>query len=579
MKLVASYLRPYSGRVVLLLALHVVGTMTSLVLPAINAAVVDEGIAEGQPDLIIRLGGVMLLISVFQVACSFTAVYLSSRVATAMAHDLRRDLFASTQSFSAAELTQFGAPTLITRSTNDVQQVQMVTLSVFNIMVMSPIMLVGGIIMAVREDLRLSGLMIVTAPILGVCVGLILWKMVPHFKQMQQRLDTVNTVLREQVVGLRVVRAFTQERREAERFEEANQRLYDTSLSAGKLMALNAPTVLFIMSLSQVAIVWFGGLAVDAGDLQVGSLIAFLSYIMFILMAVTMATGLFMMIPRAAVAAGRIDEVLRTTSSVKNPSAPHPTWNRQPRRGRLEFSDVQLSRPGAESPVLSGITFSVEPGTTTAVIGSTGAGKTTLLSLIPRLYDVTAGSITFDGVDLRDIPAQDLRSHIGLVPQKAFLFSGTIASNLRYGKPEATDEELWSALEAAQAADFVRSLSGGLNATVAQGGATFSGGQRQRLAIARALVRQPLVYLFDDSFSALDATTDALLRSALKSWTRHSSVLLVAQRITAVRDCDQIVVLDNGVIAGRGTHQELLETNRVYQEIVTSQAPAEESLG
>ncbi|GAA1445912.1 ABC transporter ATP-binding protein [Nocardiopsis tropica] len=577
MRCVARYVKPYWAGTVLLLVLHVVSTMASLVLPAINATVVDGGVVGGQTDLILRLGGLMLVISVFQVACSFTAVFLSSRVATAMAHDLRRDLFASAQSFSAEEVAEFGVPTLITRSTNDVHQVQMVVLSVFNVMVMSPIMLVGGIIMAVREDVRLSGLMILTAPVLGVCVGLILWKVVPHFQRMQQRLDTINTVLREQVVGLRVVRAFTQEDREAERFDEANQHLYDTSLSAGKLMALNTPTVLFIMSLSQVAVVWFGGLAVDSGGLQVGSLIAFLSYIMFILIAVTMATSLFMMIPRAAVAAGRIDEVLGTTSSVEEPaSAPPALLTERSRTGRLRFDHAQLSRPGAESPVLSDICFTAEPGTTTAVIGSTGAGKTTLLNLIPRLYDVTGGSITLDGVDLRDIPAQELRSHIGLVPQKAFLFSGTVASNIRYGRPEATDEEIWESLEAAQAADFIRALPDQLDAPVSQGGSTFSGGQRQRLAIARALVRKPLIYLFDDSFSALDAATDAQLREALTSWTRESTVLMVAQRVATVRECEQIIVLDGGAASGQGTHHELLETNQVYQEIVTSQALPEE---
>ncbi|GAA4725845.1 ABC transporter ATP-binding protein [Isoptericola chiayiensis] len=578
--LARRYLRPYYAAVVVLLLLQVGQTLGSLYLPSLNADIVDDGVTTGDTGYIMRVGGWMLLVSLGQVVCAVGAVFLGARAATAFGRDLRRDLFDAVQGFSARELGRFGAPSLITRTTNDVQQVMMVVLMTFTVMVMAPIMMVGGIVMALREDPSLSLLLVVIVPVLGVAVGLLLWRMVPYFRGMQARIDTINAVLREQITGLRVVRAFVRERREVERFGAANERLYDVSLAAGKLMALAFPLVMLIMSLSQVAVLWFGAGEVSDGDLQVGSLMAFLSYIMFILMAVMMSTMMVMMIPRASVAAGRISEVLGTETSVVEPDAPVALESLSDGggpRGRLRFESVQFGYPGADEPVLHDITFTAEPGRTTAIIGSTGAGKTTLLNLVPRLFDVTGGRVSIDGVDVRDLALGDLGGLLGLVPQKAFLFSGTVADNLRYGKADATEDEMWAALEVAQAREFVAALPDGLEAPVAQGGTTFSGGQRQRLAIARAVIRAPRVYLFDDSFSALDYATDARLRAALRPRTRDATVLVVAQRVATIRDADQILVLDQGRVVGRGTHTELLATNETYAEIVTSQMSLEEA--
>ena len=578
--LVRRYLRPYQGAVVLLLLLQLVATLGSLYLPSLNADIVDQGVTLGDTGYIMRTGGWMLAVSLAQVLCAIGAVYLGARAATALGRDLRRDLFDSVQQFSARELDGFGAPSLITRTTNDVQQVMMVVLMTFTVMVMAPIMMVGGVVMALREDPTLSRLLLVVVPILGAAVGLIMWRMVPYFRGMQARIDVINAVLREQITGMRVVRAFVREEREEQRFGAANTRLYDVSLGAGKLMALAFPTVMLIMSLSQVAVLWFGAGEVSAGELQVGSLMAFLSYIMFILMAVMMSTMMVMMVPRAAVAAGRISDVLGTRSTVVEPAEPVALASLagdQGPRGRVSFASVEYGYPGADEPVLHDLTFTAEPGRTTAIIGSTGAGKTTLLNLVPRLFDVTGGSVSIDGVDVRDLSLHDLGSLTGLVPQKAFLFSGTVADNLRYGKGDATEAEMWAALEVAQARDFVEALPEGLHAPVSQGGTTFSGGQRQRLAIARAVIRRPRIYLFDDSFSALDYATDARLRAALRPRTADASVIVVAQRVATIRDADQILVLDHGRIVGRGTHTELLESNETYAEIVTSQMSLEEA--
>ncbi|MCZ2262772.1 ABC transporter ATP-binding protein [Isoptericola sp. QY 916] len=578
--LARTYLRPYAGAVGVLLVLQLLATLASLYLPSLNADIVDNGVTTGDTAYIMRVGGWMLVVSLVQVACAIGAVFLGARAATALGRDVRRDLFDSVQGFSARELGQFGAPSLITRTTNDVQQVMMVVLMTFTIMVMAPIMLVGGVIMALQEDVELSALLLVVVPVLGIAMGLLMWRMVPYFRAMQKRIDAINGVLREQITGLRVVRAFVREDRELERFGATNEALYDTSLNAGKLMALAFPMVMLIMNASSVAVLWFGAQRIDNGQMEVGALMAFLSYIMYILMAVMMSTMMVMMVPRASVAAGRITEVLDTETSVTEPAAPVSLTSLadgEGPRGEVTFEGVEFRYPGADEPVLHDLTFTASPGRVTAIIGSTGAGKTTLLNLVPRLFDVTGGRVLLDGVDVRDLATADLGSQLGLVPQKAFLFSGTVADNLRYGKADAIEDEMWAALEIAQARDFVEALPEGLEAPVAQGGTTFSGGQRQRLAIARAVVRRPRVYLFDDSFSALDYSTDARLRAALRPRTQDATVLVVAQRVATIRDADQILVLDHGRIVGRGTHAELLADNETYQEIVTSQMSLEEA--
>lgn len=574
MRLVRTYLRPYRGPIAAVLVLQLVQTIATLYLPTLNADIIDGGVTQGDTAYIMRVGGVMLAVSLGQIVCAIAAVYFGARVAMAFGRDVRRDLFDTVQRFSAREMGTFGAPSLITRTTNDVQQVQMVVLLTFTLMVMAPIMLVGGVILALSENVTLSGLLLVIVPVLGVAVGLIVARMVPYFRKMQTRIDAINGVLREQITGIRVIRAFVRERREAERFGAANERLYDTSLRAGKLMALMFPTVMLVMNLSSVAVMWFGAQQIDAGNMQIGSLTAFLSYLMYILMAVMMSTMMFVMVPRAAVSAERVQEVLVTEPSVVEPVSPRTVA--EP-RGLVELEGVEFRYPGAEDPVLSDLSFVAEPGRTTAIIGSTGSGKTTLLNLVPRLFDATAGSVRIDGVDVRDLAGAELGSYLGLVPQKAYLFSGTIADNLRYGKEDATEDEMWAALEVAQARSFVESLPDGLASPVAQGGTNFSGGQRQRLAIARAVVREPRVYLFDDSFSALDYATDAALRAALVPRTREATVIVVAQRVATIRGADQILVLDHGRIVGRGTHAELLASNETYQEIVYSQLSMEEA--
>ncbi|MDH6131659.1 ATP-binding cassette subfamily B multidrug efflux pump [Kitasatospora sp. MAA4] len=573
-RLLRAHLRPYTKPIVLLVLLQLISTIGNLYLPTLNADIIDKGVLAGNTGYIMRTGGVMIAVTIAQALCSIGAVYFGARTAMAIGRDIRATVFDRVQSFSARELGQFGAPSLITRTTNDVQQVQMLTLMTFTLMVAAPIMCVGGIIMALNQDVPLSGLLIVVVPVLGVIVTLLVRRLRPQFRSMQQRIDKVNRILREQITGIRVIRAFVKDGHEQARFGEANDELTDASLRVGRLLALMFPSVMMVVNISSVAVLWFGAHRIADGGMQVGALTAFLSYLMQILMSVMMATFMFMMVPRAEVCAERIMEVLSTDSSVVPPSAPVTEMREH---GQLELRGVEFRFPGAESPVLRGIDVDARPGQTTAVIGSTGSGKSTLLGLIPRLFDATGGEVLVNGVNVRELDPALLAETVGLVPQKPYLFSGTVASNLRYGRPDATDEELWKALETAQAKDFVEKLDGGLEASIAQGGSNVSGGQRQRLAIARALVRQPQVYLFDDSFSALDYATDARLRKALARETAEATVLIVAQRVSTIRDADRIIVLDEGTVVGSGTHHELMADNPTYREIVLSQLTEQEA--
>lgn len=573
-QLLRSHLQPYRAQLAGVVVLQLISVIAMLYLPSLNADLIDNGVTKGDLGYIWTTGLWMLAVTGVQIVASATSVYLGAQAAMGAGRDLRGALLHRVGTFSAREVGMFGAPSLITRNTNDIQQVQLLIVMSATILVMAPIMCVGGIIMALREDLGLSWLLLIAVPALGLSMAVLISRMVPGFRDMQARIDEVNRVLREQITGIRVVRAFVRERQETWRFGLANTELTDTALRVGRLMALMFPTVMLISNVTAVAVIWFGGHAIDAGHMQIGSLTAMLSYIMQILMAVMMASFLAMMAPRAAVSADRIGEVLDTESSVHPPRLPQP-FTDDP--AVVDFQFAEFAFPGAEKPVLKAIRFQVRPGTTTAIVGSTGAGKTTLINLVPRLMDVTDGAVYVGGTDVRHIDLEVLRSQIGLVPQKAYLFSGTIASNLRYGNPQATDEELWRALEIAQAADFVREMPEGLRTPVAQGGTTVSGGQRQRLAIARALVKKPRVYLFDDSFSALDVATDARLREALKPEIADASVVIVAQRIATIRDADQIVVLEDGAIAGIGTHDQLLRDCSEYREIVESQLSAEEA--
>ncbi len=569
-----AYLRPYTKPIALLVLLQLVQTLATLYLPTLNADIIDRGVVKGDTGYILRTGGFMLAVTLAQIICAIGAVYFGARTAMAFGRDVRTAVFDRVQSYSAREVGRFGAPSLITRTTNDVQQVQMLALMTFTLMVSAPIMCVGGILMALNQDVPLSALLLVIVPVLGTVVSLIVRRMRPLFRGMQERIDGVNRILREQITGIRVIRAFVRDNHEQRRFAEANTDLMDVSLRAGRLMSMMFPLVMFVVNASSVAVLWFGGQRIDSGGMQVGALTAFLSYLMQILMSVMMATFMFMMIPRAEVCAERIQEVLTTDTSVVPPLRPVDTVSR---RGHLEMRGVEFRYPGAEEPVLKDITFTARPGRTTAVIGSTGSGKSTLLGLVPRLFDATAGSVLVDGADVTELDPAVMAETIGFVPQKPYLFSGTVASNLRYGRPDATDEELWQALEIAQARDFVERLPEGLDAPIAQGGSNVSGGQRQRLAIARALVRKPEIYLFDDSFSALDYATDARLRAALARETGDATVVIVAQRVSTIRDADQIVVLDEGRIVGTGTHTELMDGNETYREIVLSQLTEEEA--
>ncbi len=568
MRLLRAYLRPYARPLTAVVLLQLVGTMASLYLPSLNADIIDKGIAQGDTGYIVRTGGWMLLVTAVQIACSIVAVYFGARTAMSFGRDVRAALFRRVGEFSGREVGHFGAPSLITRNTNDVQQVQMLVVLTCTMLVAAPIMCFGGVIMALREDVGLSWLMLVSVPVLVVAIGLIIRRMVPQFRLMQTRIDTVNRVLREQIGGVRVVRAFVREPFETDRFGTANADLTMTALRVGRLMALIFPIVLLVLNTSSVAVLWFGAARVDAGQIQIGALTAFLNYLLQILMSVMMATFMLIMVPRAAVSAERIIEVLDTETSVTPPVHPVTEVRGQ---GELELRNVQFQYPGAAEPVLHDISFHAPAGRTTAIIGSTGAGKTTLLSLVPRLFDVSGGAVLVDGVDVRELDPDLLWSRIGIVPQKPYLFSGTVASNLRYGNPDATDDQLWEYLEIAQARDFVEAMPGGLDAPISQGGTNVSGGQRQRLAIARALVRRPEIYLFDDSFSALDLGTDARLRAALRAITADAAVVIVAQRISTIVDADQIIVLEGGAIVGVGRHAELLDSCLTYREIVDSQ--------
>lgn len=567
-RLLLTHLRPQLRWLVGVLVLQAVQAGASLALPTLNADIIDEGILRGDTGHIWSIGAVMLALVAVQVAFSIAAVYCAARAAMAFGRDVRSELFHRVTAFSAKEVNLFGSPSLITRITNDVQQVQLLIVMGCNMLVAAPMTVLGGVVLALRQDRGLAWLLAVNLPLLLIALGLVIARMVPQFRRMQERIDRINAVLREQIIGVRVVRAFVREPEETARFRQVNGDLTDTSLRAGRLMALMFPIVALFINGSSAAVIWLGAGRIDSGAMSPGSLVAFLSYFALILVAVTMATMVALMAPRAAVSAERIQEVLDTESSVR--AAPSPITHIDG-RGSLELRDVGFQYPGAEAPVLRDISFTSLAGQTTAIVGSTGAGKTSLINVVARLFDVTAGAVLIDGVDLRAIDPELLWHRIGLVPQKPYLFTGTVASNLRYGKPDATEEEMWTALEVAQAADFVTAMPGGLDAPIAQGGSNVSGGQRQRLAMARALVRRPEIYLFDDSFSALDLATDARLRAALVPYTRDATVIVVAQRVSTIAQADQILVLEEGACVGLGSHDDLLAGCPTYREIVASQ--------
>lgn len=571
-QLLKIYLAPFRRDLSLVLGLQLVATIAALYLPTLNADIIDNGVVTGDTGYIVSTGAIMLAVSLVQVATTIVAVYFGSRTAMGLGRDLRSAIFAKVGRFSGREVATFGAPSLITRNTNDVQQIQTVTAMALTMMVTAPIMMIGGIIMALREDVGLSWLVVVAVPVLAASVGFVASRLMPSFRSMQKRIDTVNRVLREQATGIRVLRAFVREPYETERFDRANTDLTDVSVTVGRWMSALFPLVMLILNVSTVAVLWFGGLRIEAGAMEIGSLTAFIAYLIQILMSVMMATFMLVMLPRAAVSADRIGEVLETEPSVRPPEV---GVTRLTQRGHLRLEDATFAYPGADEPVVSDVSVEARPGETLAVIGSTGAGKSTLISLIPRLFDVTSGRVLVDGVDVRDLDPDVLWSKIGLVPQRPYLFSGTVASNLRFGKPDASEEEMWDALEIAQARVFVEAMPEGLESPIAQGGTNVSGGQRQRLQIARALIKRPEIYVFDDSFSALDLATDARLRRALQPITRDSTVVIVAQRVSTIADADQILVLEDGRAVGLGTHRDLLETSPTYLEIVDSQAQPE----
>ena len=573
-RLLSTYLRPYRAALLLVVALAAVQAITTLYLPNLNADIINNGVAKGDIPYIFRVGGLMLVVSLLLGICSIISVYWGSKTAMAFGRDVRGAIFAKVVSFSQTETNLFGTASLITRNTNDVQQVQQVLLLALTIMILAPIMAVGGVIMAVREDAQLSLILLVIVPIMGVFIGFMLSRALPLFRAVQIKVDRINQVVRETLAGVRVIRAFVRTEFEERRFDDANRDLTQTSLKVTRLFALMLPVVMLIFNLSSVAIMWFGSQQVNNGDLPIGNLIAFLAYVMQILFSVIMATVLFVMVPRAAASSERIQAVLDTEATLVDPDEPVAI---PAPRGLVEFHDVEFRYPGAQDPVLHAISFRALPGQTTAIVGSTGSGKSTVINLIPRFYDVTGGSVTIDGVDVRATNQEDVWRVVGLIPQQAFLFSGTVGSNLRYGAPDATDDELWHALEVAQARSFVEEMPGQLEAEISQGGKNVSGGQRQRLAIARALVKRPRVYIFDDSFSALDFKTDSMLRAALAEETQDATVIVVAQRVGTIMDAGQIVVLDGGAVVGIGTHHELLATCETYREIVYSQLSEEEA--
>ena len=571
--LLKTHLKPYWKQIILVVTLLLVQAIANLYLPNLNADIINNGVAKGDTPYIISTGGFMLAVTLLLGVAAIVSVYWGSKTAMAFGRDLRAAIFRKVQTFSQQEVNLFGAPSLITRNTNDVQQLQMMVVFALNMIISAPIMVIGGVIMALREDVPLSGILVVIIPLMAAVIGVLASKAVPLFKAMQIKIDRVNEVMREKLSGIRVIRAFVRTGYEQERFDKANRDLTDTALKVNRMLALMMPSLMGIMNLSLVAVMWFGGLRIDSGAMPIGNLTAFLTYIMQILFSVLMATIMFVMVPRAAVSADRIQAVLKTEPTVKDPDHPVAATGA---KGHLEFKDVEFRYPGAEQPVLCDISFIAAPGEVTAIIGSTGSGKSTLINLIPHLYDITGGSVLLDGVDIRDMEREELWRKIGFVPQKAFLFSGTVASNLRYGDQHATDDRLWRALQVAQGKRFVSEMPGGLEAPITQGGSSVSGGQRQRLAIARALVKDPEVYVFDDSFSALDFKTDSMLRAALKREITHATTIIVAQRVSTIMHADRIIVLDGGSMVGMGTHEELMETSATYREIVYSQLTQEE---
>lgn len=573
LKLILKHSKPYTGWIIAVVILQLATTVATLYLPSLNARIIDVGVVKADIDYIWRTGGLMLVVALIQVATAVAAVYFGAKTSMSVGRDIRQSVFEKVSTFSAQDVNKFGAATLITRGTNDVQQIQMLTLMALNFMITAPIMSIGGVIMAIREDPGLSWLVWVSVPLVLIVVGLLVIKLMPLFRDMQTRIDGINGVLREQITGIRVVRAFVREEHETQRYADANQKLTDLGVKVGNLFVLMFPAITMILHLSTAAVLWFGGHRVDNNQVEVGALTAFLQYLLQILMAVMMGTFMAMMIPRAMVSADRISEVLDSEPSMLDAAERQLAL---PTPGTVEFKNVSFGYPGAEAPVLNDISFTAKPGQTTAIIGSTGAGKTTLLNLIPRLYDATEGEILIGGVPLRELGRDTISRNISAVPQRPYLFSGTIASNLRFGAQDATEDDLWDALKVAQADGFVAEREGQLDSKISQGGTNVSGGQRQRLCIARALAAKPNTYLFDDSFSALDVNTDARLRAALAEPTKDAAVIIVAQRVSTITGADQILVLDHGEIVARGTHEQLLETSETYQEIVASQLSVEE---
>jgi ATP-binding cassette subfamily B multidrug efflux pump len=571
-RILRTYLAPYRWPIVFVLGLLLVQAIANLYLPELNADIINNGVAKGDTDYIVRTGGFMLVVTLALGVASIIGVYWAARISMGFGRDLRTAIFRKVETYSQVEVNRFGAASLITRNTNDVQQVQTLVLMALNVMISAPILTIGGVIMALRQDVPLSGLLLVIIPVMAALIGFVLTRAVPLFQLVQKKLDRLNLVMRETLAGVRVIRAFVRTRHEEGRFDEASLDLMDTSLTVNRLFAITLPALLGIMNLSTVAILFFGAYRVESGEMPIGNLTAFLQYILQILFAIMTAVIMFVLVPRAAVSAGRIREVLDTEPSIVDP----PTPISPPRGGHVEFREVEFRYPGAEEPVLRSISFAANPGETTAIVGSTGSGKSTLINLLPRFYDATEGTVLVDGVDVRDMDRQDLWSRIGFVPQKAFLFSGSVATNLRYGDQAASDEAIWATLAIAQANDFVAELPEGLEAPVAQGGTNLSGGQRQRLAIARALAKRPEIYVFDDSFSALDFRTDARLRAALRKELGEATVIIVAQRVGTILHADRIVVLEDGGIAGIGTHDELMASCDTYREIVLSQVTEEE---
>ncbi|MHB8190225.1 MAG: ABC transporter ATP-binding protein [Ferrimicrobium sp.] len=567
-RLLRTYLRPYRVQIGFLVVLLVGQTLGNLYLPNLNADIINNGVVTGNLHYIVSVGEVMLIITLMVGLFAVAAVYWASRVAMRAGADIREAVFTRVQAFSARDMNQFGTASLITRNTNDVQQIQLLLQVALTMMVIAPIMCVGGIILAIQEDARLSTLLLISVPVMGAFIGIVMVKVIPQFRSMQIKIDRINQVLREQIMGVRVIRAFVRNKSEANRFAKANADLTDTALRVNRIFALALPVMMVILNLSSVAVVWFGGRLVGEGSMPIGNLTAFLTYILQILLSVMMAVMVAILLPRASASAERIEQVLNTVPVVSDP--PSPT-NPTVLTGQVRFENVSFAYPGSERAVLEDLTFILEPGKTNAIIGGTGSGKTTLLNIIPRFFDATAGDVIVNDIDVRGQSQEILWESIGLVPQAAYLFSGTVASNLRFGRPDATDAQLWRALEIAQARDFVAAMPGALDAPIDQGGTNVSGGQRQRLSIARALVKQPNVYLFDDCFSALDAATDARLRAALKTGTGGASIVIVAQRVSTIMHADQIIVLEDGRVTGMGTHAELLVSCDAYREIVFSQ--------